>query len=81
MGINTCFVIVFVSKEYSLKDWTNFEFSIARGESKVRGTEFILPVRLDNTTLFGLPDDVAYLDFNTEGIEGIVSAVIDKLKY
>jgi len=79
-GDNTCFVLVFVSKEYSLKDWTNFEFSIARGEAKVRGTEFILPVRLDNTPLFGLPDDMAYLDFNTEGIEGIVSAVIDKLK-
>ena len=80
-GENACFVIVFVSKEYSLKDWTNFEFSIARGESKFRGTEFILPVRLDNTILFGLPDDIAYLDFNTEGIEGIVNAVIDKLKY
>lgn len=79
-GENTCFVLVFVSKEYSLKDWTNFEFSIARGEAKVRGTEFILPVRLDNTPLFGLPDDMAYLDFNTEGIEGIVSAVIAKLK-
>jgi tetratricopeptide (TPR) repeat protein len=77
---NTCFVLVFVSKEYSLKDWTNFEFSIARGEAKVRGTEFILPVRLDNTPLFGLPDDMAYLDFNTEGVEGIVSAVVDKLK-
>ena len=79
-GVSTCFVVVFVSKEYSLKDWTNFEFSIARGEAKVRGTEFILPVRLDNTPLFGLPDDMAYLDFNTEGVEGIVNAVIDKLK-
>lgn len=79
-GENTCFVLVFVSKEYSLKEWTNFEFSIARVEAKVRRSEFILPVRLDNTPLFGLPDDMAYLDLNTEGIEGIVSAVIDKLK-
>jgi len=79
-GENTCFVLIFVSKECSLKDWTNFEFSIARGEAKVGRTEFILPVRLDNTPLFGLPDDMAYLDFNTEGIEGIVSAIIDKLK-
>jgi len=79
-GENTCFVLVFVSKEYSLKDWTNFEFSIARGEAKVRGNEFILPIRLDNTPLFGLPDDIAYLDYNTEGVEGIVTAVVNKLR-
>lgn len=80
-GENTCFVLVFVSKEYSVKDWTNFEFSIARGEAKVRGTdEFILPIKLDNTTLFGLPEDMAYLDFKTEGIEGIVTAVVNKLR-
>jgi hypothetical protein len=79
-GENTCFVLVFVSKEYSLKDWTNFEFSIARGEARVRETEFILPVRLDNTLLFGLPEDMAYLDLEAEGVDGIVNAVINKLK-
>jgi len=79
-GENTCFVLVFVSKEYSLKDWTNFEFSIARGEAKIRDAEFILPVRLDNTPLFGLPEDMAYLDLEAEGVDGIVNAVIDKLK-
>jgi len=78
-GENSCFVLVFVSKEYSLKDWTNFEFTIARGEAKNRKTEFILPIRLDNTILFGLPDDMGYLDFNLEGVEGIVNAIIDKL--
>lgn len=78
-GEKSCFVLVFVSKEYSLKDWTNFEFDIARDEANVRKTEFILPVRLDNTPLLGLHKDIAYLDLNTEGIEGIVSSVIDKL--
>lgn len=79
-GENTCFVVVFVSKEYSLKDWTNFEFSIARGEAKFRNTEFILPVILDNTPLFGLPEDMAYLDLEAEGVDGIVDAVINKIK-
>ena len=78
-GEKACFVLVFVSKEYSIKDWTSFEFKIARDEAKIRQTEFILPVRLDNTVLFGLPDDIAHLSLKTEGIEGIVNAIIDKL--
>lgn len=78
-GKNTRFVLPFISKEYSLKDWTNFEFTIARDESKRRETEFILPIRLDNTIIIGLHNDISYLDFEKEGIDGIVSAIMFKL--
>jgi hypothetical protein len=78
-GEKAYFVLIFVSEEYSVKDWTSFEFTIARDAAKARKTEFILPVRLDNTPLVGLSDDIAYLDFKKEGIEGIVHAVIDKV--
>ena len=78
-GEKSCFVLVFVSKEYSMKDWTNFEFTIARDAAKTKKTEFILPVRLDNTPLVGLHRDIAYLDLANEGIEGIVNAVVNKI--
>lgn len=77
---NTRFVIPFISEHYPNKDWTNFEFSIARAESKKRDSEFILPVRIDDTTLVGLPDTVAHLDYNVEGKDGIVEAIISKLE-
>ena len=48
-GPKARFVIVLISKYYPIKDWTDFEFSIARGEAKKRKEEFILPVRLDDT--------------------------------
>lgn len=78
-GKNTHFVVLFISKEYSAKDWTDFEFTIAHIESKNRKTEFILPVHIDNTQLEGLPHDMAYLDYNIEGIDGIVENILLKL--
>lgn len=78
-GSNTQFVIPFLSENYPNKEWTNFEFSIARVEAKSRKTEFILPVRLDKTIVFGALDDVAYIDFEKEGVSGTVDILIGKL--
>ncbi len=71
--------MILISKYYPIKDWTDFEFSIARGEAKKRKTEFILPIRLDNTKILGIHEDVGYLDLATEGIDGVVDAVLEKL--
>lgn len=78
-GSNTQFVVPFLSKNYPNKEWTNFEFSIARGESKKRKSEFILPVRLDKTIVFGASDQVGHIDFETEGVDGTVDILIKKL--
>ena len=78
-GPKARFVMILISKHYPIKDWTDFEFDIAKGEAKKRKTEFILPVRLDNTKILGIHQDVAYLNYKIEGIEGIVDAVLNKL--
>ncbi|OGM12046.1 hypothetical protein A2Z22_01940 [Candidatus Woesebacteria bacterium RBG_16_34_12] len=79
-GQKTRFVVVLISKEYPIKDWTDFEFTIAREEAKNRKSEFILPIRIDDTLIFGLPSDVAYLDFNKVGVEGVVKNILIKLE-
>ena len=79
-GANTRFVIVFISEHYALKDWTDFEFSIARQEAKTRKREFILPIRIDNTNIVGLHNDVGYLDLNKENVKSIVETISEKLK-
>lgn len=78
-GSDARFVVPFISKNYSNKEWANFEFSIARDEAKSRKSEFILPVRLDETKIFGLSDDVRYIPFEKEGISGTVDILIKKL--
>ena len=78
-GSKTKFVMPLISKHYPIKDWTDFEFSIARREAKKRKREFILPVKLDETKVVGIQEDVLFLDYNSEGIDGIVDAVLAKL--
>jgi len=79
-GANTAFVLVLVSKHYVVKDWTDFEFSIARGEARTREEEFILPVRLDDTLMAGLKSDVCYMDLRKDRIDGIVRDFKKKLE-
>lgn len=79
-GTKTRFVIVFISEHYASKDWTDVEFSIARQEAKTRKREFILPIRIDNTNIVGLHNDVGYLDLNKETVKSIVETISEKLK-
>ena len=78
-GNDTRFVVPFISENYPNKDWANFEFSIARDEAKSRKSEFILPVRLDETKVFGLSDTIGHIPFEKEGISGTVDILIKKL--
>ncbi len=78
-GPSSRFVLLFISRHFAIKDWTDFEFNIARQEARRRSREFILPIRLDDTAIVGLRSDVAYLDLRREGVDGIVSTILTKL--
>lgn len=78
-GPKARYVMILVSKYYPIKDWSDFEFSIARQEVKKRKTEFILPIKLDDTKIVGIHEDVAYLDYESEGIDGIADTIVKKL--
>jgi len=78
-GPKTRFVLPLISRHYAVKDWTDFEFTIAREEARRRSQEFILPVRLDNTPLVGLKSGIAYLDLRKTGVDGVVTIVLEKL--
>jgi tetratricopeptide (TPR) repeat protein len=79
-GPQTRFVIPLISKHYVKKDWTRHEFETATRESRRRRTEFILPIRLDDTRLFGLHDDVIRLDVRDTSIERIAELFARKLQ-
>jgi len=78
-GKDAKYVIILISKEYPLKDWTNWELSIARDEAKKRKEEFILPIRLDDTKILGIHDDIGFIDLREKSIEETVNILLEKL--
>src|ERR1017187_7037125 len=56
------YCIVFISKHYKKKLWTNHERQAAQERAFRDHAEYILPARFDDTTLPGLRDTVGYID-------------------
>lgn len=56
------YCIVFISKHYAKKLWTNHERRSAQARAFAENTEYLLPVRFDTTKISGLPQTVGYLD-------------------
>ena len=74
------YVIPFVSADYACKDWTQWEFETAKAEAKRRTAPFLLPIRLDDTHLFGMRDDVLVADLRFLTLEEIASDFDAKMK-
>jgi hypothetical protein len=74
------FCIIFISKEYAEKAWTNHELKAAQARAFTeKGAEYILPVRFDDTEVAGILPTTGFLDFRTEGAAGICAAALEKL--
>jgi hypothetical protein len=73
------YVIVLVSKYYPEREWTDFEFQIAKNEWHKRKREFVLPIRIDDTIFPGLMSTVGYLDLRESSIEQIATVLLRKL--
>ena len=75
------YCILLASREYADKVWTNHERQAAQARALLeKGREYILPVRMDNTQIPGLPGSVGFLDYRSEGPEGIVKAFLEKTR-
>jgi TIR domain len=73
------YCIIFVSKEYATTMWTVHERRAAQERVlKNRDSEYLLPIRVDETRLPGLPDTVAYLSVKM-GVREIGRLFIRKL--
>jgi hypothetical protein len=67
------FCLMFVSKEYADRLWTNHERQSAQDRMlREKGGEYLLPVRIDGTELSGLTTTIAYLPIDM-GIDKIAS--------
>jgi hypothetical protein len=75
------FCVMFISEQYAKRMWTTFERKCAQARAiEEKGTEYILPVRIDDTDLDGLPSTIGFLSLDKYSIEQIAELLIKKLR-
>lgn len=75
------FCVMFVSNRYAQRMWTTFERRSAQARAiEEKGNEYILPIRIDDTDLEGLPPTTGYLSIKKYPIERIARLLIKKLR-
>jgi len=73
------YCVVFVSKPYASRLWTNHERRSAQARAFAAHKEYVLPVRFDATEVPGLPGTVGYLDLRRLGPTKLAESIIEKL--
>ena len=73
------YCVMFLSQHYERKLWTNHERQMAQARAFQENREYILPVRLDDTEIPGIPPTVGYLDLRSTTIEEVYEALVMKL--
>ena len=73
------YCIMFVSKYYAQKLWTNHERQSAQARALRENVAYILPIRLDDTEIPGILPTIGYLDLRTMSIDEIYQVLVEKL--
>jgi len=79
-GPGTRFFVAIVFQSYVDRPWPQHEWSIAIREAEMRSEEFILPLRLDDSLLVGLPSTVGYIDLREDSVEAAADLLLGKLR-
>ena len=70
---------MFLSQCYAKKQWTTLERESAQARAFEENSEYILPIRLDQTSIPGIKKTTGYLNWHEESVDSIANAIIDKL--
>lgn len=73
------FCVIFISKAYAAKSWPNAERQVAQARSLLERREYILPVRIDDTPLQGMPETIHYVDARKAPVDKICDMIQSKL--
>lgn len=73
------YCVMFLSKHYAAKAWTTVERQSAQERAFRESKEYILPIKIDDTEIPGIPSTVGYIDLRKTSIEEIAKLVFKKL--
>ena len=73
------YCVMFLSKDYASKVWTNHERESAQARSFGQKEEYILPARFDNTEIPGVRPTVGYIDLRKVTPEKFGELILEKI--
>jgi hypothetical protein len=73
------FCLMLLSENYAKKQWTSHERRAAQARAIAESSEYILPLRLDDTSIEGVLDTVGYLDYRKSSTEQIGELIARKV--
>jgi len=79
-SIRAKYAIMFISKHYEKKVWTNLERQAMQSRAFQENKEYILPARFDDTKIPGLLDIVGYIDISKISADEFARIIIKKVK-
>ncbi len=74
------YCLMFISSNYARKLWTKRERESAQARAFRESREYILPLRLDDTSLPGIEDPVGYIDLTKTSHNEVVRLLAEKLR-
>lgn len=75
----TRYAVIFISRNYTRKLWTQHELKFAQARAFKEPEEYILPARLDDSELPGLPPTTAYIDLGNVSPEEFAELLARKI--
>lgn len=74
------FCVLFISRHYAKKVWTNHERQSAQARAITQNVEYILPARFDNTLVPGLLETIGYVSLSKKSPKVFAALVNEKIK-
>jgi hypothetical protein len=71
---------MFISEHYVRKAWPRLERQHAQARALAEGGEYILPIRLDDSEVPGLPSTIGYVDARNLSPRAIVDILFQKIR-
>jgi len=76
---NAKYCVIFISKHYIEKWWTERERLAAQIRGMEENYEYLLPVKLDNTKIPGMPPSIVVINFASISMDELVNITLQKL--
>src|SRR5690606_39046207 len=73
------FCLMIISEDYAKKQWTNHERKAAQARAFQENSEYILPLRLDDTEIDGILGTTGYIDFRRKSVECVIDLLAEKV--